>query len=871
MKRLIGLFSSTVLGSAGVALLVGTAPAYAQQTAQQTPAASGALEEVIVTARYREERLQETPIAITAITAEEIEVRGFTQGYEIGYTVPNAAFRPAQAAFGNTMSAFIRGIGQYDFLAEFEPGVGIYFDDVLHPFTMGSSVDLMDLERVEILRGPQGTLFGRGSIGGAVRYVSKKPQGDNTGSVQVTYGDFDRIDVRGSYDFALGENVFARVTGVSKQRDGYQDVLDFACANPLAAGVGDGLAADGADADALPDVVAVGSPEDIAGSIPTKIPNRLKGCKMGTQGGEDIVGGRAALRVIASEDFELQFTADYQNDSSEARADSLVSVTGPAGSFATWSDLYLSRYYGVPFDNRFVTGDPSVTYATYDDARSGLKFEPKTALEQQGFSAKADWNMGAVRAELIGSYREFTSEFATDADQSPFNEQTVDQHSDVDATTAELRFSGRLADAIDWTVGGFYYDGEFQTAQTVSIPAFIFAGVFGGVCGTYTPPNTCTGGIPGITPDGAATIAAGVIDGGARFLVNAFNITKSENTSAFAHFVWDLGDRISLTAGGRYSQDKKDEDFDNTIVQAQLATDESHTDWKAGIDFKLTEDALIYASAATGYRPQAFNPRPFQSTQFVQVDGEEATSYELGLKGDFFDQRLRFNVAAFFIDYTQRIVPVGGTECLANPNPPPTYLPDTGAPGPFTDSLGNVCDAITSRTFYQNVPGEVEGAELEFTFRPVDALTISGMYGYTGWSSDDLDDPQSVFGPSALPTLVDYPIYVPEQNWSAAIAYEFGSGGGSTVTPRVDVYGQSEICSTVTSTAGCADGYELVNARLEWASADRDWMIALGLNNATDEEYYLNIFDLSAFGQPTTEGQPGRPQEWYVQFQRNFR
>src|SRR5262245_25083284 len=191
MKKFIGFVAATILTSTA---LLGATTANSQQA--QQPTSSGALEEVVVTARYREEKLQETPIAITAITAEEIQARDFKTAYEIGYTVLNASFRQTQAAFGNTMSAFIRGIGQYDFLPEFEPGVGIYFDDVLHPFTMGSTIDLMDLERVEVLRGPQGTLFGRGSIGGAIRYVSKKPQGDESGSVQVTYGDFDRIDVR---------------------------------------------------------------------------------------------------------------------------------------------------------------------------------------------------------------------------------------------------------------------------------------------------------------------------------------------------------------------------------------------------------------------------------------------------------------------------------------------------------------------------------------------------------------------------------------------------------------------------------------------------------------------------------------------------
>src|SRR4029079_408714 len=125
-------------------------------------------------------KLQETPIAITAITGADLEARNIFTSSDVGFLVPNASFRPAQPAFGNTMTAYIRGIGQYDFDFAFEPGVGIYIDDVYHPFTLASQIDLLDIDHVEVVRGPQGTLFGRGAIGGAVRYVSKKPQGDET-------------------------------------------------------------------------------------------------------------------------------------------------------------------------------------------------------------------------------------------------------------------------------------------------------------------------------------------------------------------------------------------------------------------------------------------------------------------------------------------------------------------------------------------------------------------------------------------------------------------------------------------------------------------------------------------------------------------
>src|SRR5689334_2155217 len=155
-RALIGMAVSTAL-ALGTSTVFAQAAATAQNQAASQPAVGG-LEEVVVTARYREENLQQTPIAISAITADDIEQRGFTTSSDIAYSVPNASFRPAQQAFGNTQTAFIRGIGQNDFNFAFEPGVGIYVDDVYYPTTMASQFDLLDLERVEVLRGPQGTL-----------------------------------------------------------------------------------------------------------------------------------------------------------------------------------------------------------------------------------------------------------------------------------------------------------------------------------------------------------------------------------------------------------------------------------------------------------------------------------------------------------------------------------------------------------------------------------------------------------------------------------------------------------------------------------------------------------------------------------------
>ena len=823
MKKSVACVA-TAASAAGVITLLGASPAIAQQSSDD----SAGLQEVVVTARYREESLQQTPIAITAITAQDLQQRGFSTASDVAYTVPNASFRPAQAAFGNTMTAFIRGIGQNDFLPEFEPGVGVYFDDVLFPVTMGSMVDLMDLERVEVLRGPQGTLFGRGSIGGAVRYVSKEPKGDNTGNIAVTYGRFNRLDIRGSYDFAISDTLSGRVTGVSKTSDGYQDVYDFACINPSQ-----------------------------AGTLPVRVPNRGADCKLGTQGGTDVAGARGTLRWAPADNYSLTIATDYTNDNSEVRPDTLVGLTPTLpGAFQVWSDHYLFPKYGVRLDQRFVPSNPYVSYATYDDPASGLKFEPKTSLKQSGVSAKSDWKINdAVRSEVIVSYRKFSGQFATDADQSPVNEQTVDGRQAFQSRTAEARFSGRAFDKLDWTVGAFYLNARFHSDQTVSLPALIFAGVYGGAIAG------------GASVADAEAAGANVIDNLARFLVNGHNITDSENKSVFAHGVYSLTDKLSVTLGARYSKDDKNERFDNTIVATSLDTSDNHFDWKAGVDYKFTDTMLGYVSAATGYRPQSFNPRPFQRTQFVRVDGEEATSYELGFKADFLERKLRANGAVFYVDYGKRIVGVPGTECtLANPtgSAPPVYnTVPPGTPGSVQDTIGNTCLAAntTSRTYYQNFPGKIKGAELEVAFRPIEPLTINASYGYTDFTADDLDAPGVVN---------DLPAYVPKNNWSIAAFYQFGLASGASITPRIDVYGQSEICTGITTKASCSDGYELANARIEWSSPDRTWTSAVGVLNLANKQYYLNKFDLSGFGQPTTEGQPGAPREWYIAVTRNF-
>ena len=181
------------------------------------------ISEIVVTATRMETNLQDTPIAITAVTADALEERGITGVGELTSLVPNAQFRRTQGAFGPGVSASIRGVGQADTSLAVEPAVAFYLDDVYYPLLLGSNFDLLDIDRIEVLRGPQGTLFGRNSLAGAVNIVSRQPSTTEFSSqAQVTFGAYDRRELRAGVNLPLSDEVALSLSGLSKKRTGYQ-------------------------------------------------------------------------------------------------------------------------------------------------------------------------------------------------------------------------------------------------------------------------------------------------------------------------------------------------------------------------------------------------------------------------------------------------------------------------------------------------------------------------------------------------------------------------------------------------------------------------------------------------------------------------
>jgi iron complex outermembrane recepter protein len=440
-------------------LCAGIAGSALAATPATTPAGEGnstPLEEVVVTAQFREQSVQDTPLSITAISAAVLESRAQTSIADIANQAPNVTLKPQGAAFGPSLGASIRGVGQFDFNPALEPGVGLYVDDVYFATLTGSILDLLDLERVEILRGPQGTLAGKNSIGGAVRLYSKKPTGSG-GSVQATYGVRNRVDLRGSADFAIADNLFARVSGVSKKQDGYVQRRDYGCDNP-------------------------------ASGVPVLSPVGQTDCVVGYDSNVNYSAARAQLRWVATDDLEIGASIDYTKDVRNPAGSVLVDVrniTNPniqpvpgvtnlpltAFLFPKGVNSNYASYYNPPATFRRLnaaTLQPVVPAVT----SQALETRPQIGVDFSGWGAAGniDWKLGErVALQSISAYREYDSYFANDNDLSPLASSLGFGNLAFHSFSQEIRLNGALLDndRLHYTVGAFYMDqlSVYRTVQ----------------------------------------------------------------------------------------------------------------------------------------------------------------------------------------------------------------------------------------------------------------------------------------------------------------------------------------------------------------------------------------------------------------------
>jgi len=828
--------SGALLLVSSLALAIGLAsPASAQdESAPPAPAPEaqpeqGQIGEIVVTAQFRSQRLQDTPIAITAVNAAMLEARGQTDISQVAAQAPNVTLKPQGQINGSGLIAYIRGVGQNNFSLALEPGVGIYIDDVYFPTITGSLLDLTDVDRVEVLRGPQGTLAGKNSIGGAIKVFSSKPDGSGKGSIQATYGSFNRVDFRGSADFALADNLFVRIAAVSKNRDGYVTRLDYAATHP-------------------------------GSTVPTL--SQGNDAKLGTLGGTSMAAGRLSLRWKATPDIEVNVSGDYTADNSEANASVIRYAKGVSSTPDGRPLLRGTDGNAVPFDCRFVPYGVSscdtltgynrkyVSYATFLDpmeASNQLPFKPLAVDPIQhyhggGVQGTIDWSLNPdFQLKSITAYRRYVSRWGDDSDGSPIPSQQQFNTLRFHYFSEELRLNGKVADGLaDFTVGGFYSDQRGSLDSRVDLN---YSGID---------------------------------------FINGPDITPASSKAAFLNVSLHPADGFTLSGGVRYSKDKKDYTYFRTSPDGSIPApcnfaapggptgnnnapncllagiyDITGTysgdrwDYRAVADYRFSPELLVYASIATGYQGGGVNPYPYYGpaqgecsalppgskapcNQLKSFQPQTLTTYETGFKADLFDRRLRFNAAAFFNQFN---------DIILNLNACP------GTPCAQPSNIGSA---------------HVRGLEAEIDARPLPGLSINGSASYLDFKYTDITGPTTVKYGMITP-------YTPEWTYSFGVQYDHETSIG-TLSARFDGSYQSHVYANAVNDDfyDRINGYFVGNARLTWTAPSTDWQVALEIKNVFDKYYYLTLLDQGASSAGQVAAQPGLPRTWAVTLKRSF-
>jgi iron complex outermembrane recepter protein len=580
-------------------------PAFAQR---ETPPAQKqtddfGVEEIIVTAQKREERLQDTPISITAVTGETLADRGSGTIASLGNMTPNLVYNTTAPVSGASSGAvvFIRGVGQTDFQLTTDPGVGTYLDGVYVARSVGGVLDVVDVERVEVLRGPQGTLFGRNTIGGAISIISRKPGNERALMGALTIGSRDRVDARVSVDLPFSEGLNFNAVGSSKRQNGFvRGLLD----------------------------------------------NR----DLGNVSRQSV---RATLAYDRDGPFRATLAADYTHIDEQNAASKLVGISSlPPGS-PTRNDLVYNQrtrqvdtvnvavppgapslvwlynnadvpVLGVPpYDGRWITSDLGSTFATGPNG---------TRLNVYGVAGTLVYNIGNATLKSITSYRRTSGSFNRDADGSPAAvTHTRNFDYKQNQFSQELQITGQaFADRLNYAAGVYYFDEKGNDLLEVTLPvAFGFVRNYTFVANKsyaayaqatfkITPTLGVTGGIRYTKDEKGYRVPVG---GGA--IVNGF-----------AAIFGPAGTVTPFFAPGSYERSFK------------------NTSFRAGVDWKPASDLLLYASYSEGFKSGGFNTRylaPVPSA--ISYNPELLETYEVGAKVDLFDRKLRINTAAFHSKY----------------------------------------------------------------------------------------------------------------------------------------------------------------------------------------------------------------------------
>ncbi len=600
VKRAAVLASGYVATSAA-ALLTALPPAAAEPAAKTDYAI---VEEIEVTARRRAESIQTVPVAVAAFSTENLEMRSVANIADLASIAPNLYVSSGPSGGSATASFFIRGIGQTDFIPNTDPGVGVYLDGVYIARQTGNVLGILEPERVEVLRGPQGTLFGRNTIGGAISITSKRPTGDFTGKVEMTAGNYDHYAGKAYVEFPLAEDRLAGSVSVLREiQDGYGKRM-------------------------------------------------VTGEDMGDK---DVWSGRAVLNWKAGEDVTVFFTVDGTSRDDHAfphhpigisesdpniigllAYDAFVAAPPPPFGFGLPYLIASPTCPGFPGPVTDCTS-PYVTPKGYDNQGVGPNIG---TLDVWGVSATVDWQIGEVSLRSITAYRDQHDISGVDYDGGPLPiaEQQTDFKSDQ--FSQELQLFGKLGERVDWLVGAYYsretsdiiFDANFLQpiiGPSIQLDSHLKTNsyaLFSSVTVGLTDELSVTGGIRYSKDKKTFTDRPD-------FLANP--LLGGVPSSMYAT-PGGVPIPLFLPAG--------------TVLSASDSWD--NVSPKISAEYQATDNAFFYGAVSWGYKSGSYNGRALVgSAGPTPYEPEKVISYELGAKLDLANKRVRLNMAAFQTDY----------------------------------------------------------------------------------------------------------------------------------------------------------------------------------------------------------------------------
>ena len=857
-------------------------PAYAQEQ----------LEEVVVTAQKRSENVQDVPIAVTAITALQLEQKGITSVSQLSNLAPNVNLDAGTPFSGSdtVLSAYIRGIGQDDFAFNLDPGVGVYVDGVYLARSVGANTTMLDVDRVEILKGPQGTLFGRNSIGGAISIVTRDPGHEFTAKGEVTAGAFNRMDAKATFDVPFSDTVLSTLSFSSEKTDGYQHRIPYVQTNV------NGSAG-------IPDCTTATCPYIVDGA--QQFP--AAGYDTATdQGSINKWAVRGKFVFLIADAVKLSVTGDYLNVNQQAAADTVVGinpnypntlgvipnlcllgVTAPFGEFCTSPRggatptptlSPLSQPIGglnvdgnpynnyLPYDNRFITNNIDTSYST------GNNF---SKLHNWGVSTVLDWALNdTMNLKWINAYRALHWDTGMDLDGSPETILATSFDMIQRQTSEELQLNGNAIDKrLNYAIGAYYFTESGHLHDYVTFP-----------------------------------MAITMIDGP--------NDLQTRAEALYAHFNFKLTDQFAVTLGGRYTKEHKTfqgyQSDDNALSYKITGCDPPsapntlgappgldcqqvlgfpipsqpytyyplgpfHQDYSnfsptVGADFHITQDVMAYASFSKGYKTGSWTTR-LSSPHATYDDSlhfgpEFAKSYELGLKSEFIDHKLLLNLAAFHTKYDniQLNSQVGISPTIVNAGDATIYGFEAEMQALLGGGFSLQASAGYTHAQYDTLNDVIDNGYLltknscpeNSANAPPPATVPSGTPNDVALAAQQAVAASYQNGICQLPKTPKFKAYVGPQYVAALpnqaalqfnvdytyITKEFNDIGNTWQLERPDM--------------------SLINAVVTYRAPTRVWEIALGATNLSDKRYITN--GQNQGGVQTIFGTYNAPREWYATF-----